>query len=186
MQLMDEDTERPGTISEGAIKKALEEIQARIAKALESRAELERTIAGAREEERLLKRLLALKHHRESFEGNSEANPIGDLQLPEHPDGTDPGHPVIQAVVEELASAGRPLHISDLMRLLRERMVEVPGAGTQANLITYLRRDSRIVRPSRGMYGLAAWGLEDMPIVEKSRRIRKHVRSATASERKEE
>ena len=40
------------------------------------------------------------------------------------------------------------------MRLLALRKVAIPGAGTQANLITYLRRDQRFVRPSRGMYAL--------------------------------
>jgi hypothetical protein len=88
-------------------------------------------------------------------------------------------HPAVEAVARELASAGRPVHISDLMRLLREAQVQIPGAGTQANLITHLRRDPRLVRPSRGMYGLAAWGLENMPMVAGRKRRRRRVRSQT-------
>jgi len=66
------------------------------------------------------------------------------------------------AVIDELVVTGRPIHLSELMRLLDVRNIAIPGAGTQANLIAHLRRDPRLVRPSRGMYGLAAWGLENM------------------------
>jgi hypothetical protein len=53
--------------------------------------------------------------------------------------------------------AHRPLHISELMRLLADQGVSLPGGGAQANFITYLRRDERFVRPARGMYALAEW-----------------------------
>jgi hypothetical protein len=80
---------------------------------------------------------------------------------------------LLDIIIGELSAAGRPLHISDLMRLLRDRNIAIPGAGNQANLITYLRRDGRLVRPSRGMYALSAWGLENMPVhASKKRRIR--------------
>ena len=76
-------------------------------------------------------------------------------------------------VVEELRSSGRPLHISDLMRLLTLRQLRIPGAGAQANLITYLRRDPRIVRAARGMYALAEWGIEAMPATRRHKRRRR-------------
>jgi hypothetical protein len=89
--------------------------------------------------------------------------------------------PAVQAVFEELTAAGRPLHISELMRLLHERKVPIPGSGMQANLITHLRRDDRLVRPSRGMYGLTAWGLQAMPATQRTRRKRRRTR-VTANE----
>ncbi len=161
-----------GLLSEEAILKALEAIRARIARQEQQRAELDRQMEVVREEERLLERLLDVRRgamapqHRDTrLEGASVSqNPVANAKLP-----------AIQAVVEELTAAGRPLHISDLMRLLNQRQVRIPGAGTQANLIIHLRRDERLVRPSRGMYGLASWGLENMSATRrrhKKRRIR--------------
>jgi hypothetical protein len=60
-----------------------------------------------------------------------------------------------------LERAERPLHISELMRLLEEREVELPGAGQQANVIAHLTRSPDIVRPSRGMYALSSWGIKE-------------------------
>jgi hypothetical protein len=71
------------------------------------------------------------------------------------------------------------------MRLLREAEVQIPGAGTQANLITHLRRDPRFVRPSRGMYGLSEWGLENMPTPTRRKRRRKRVRVTLPNKRTE-
>src|SRR5262249_52406376 len=134
-----------------------------------------------REEERLLQRLLALRQGVAAAQSPQTLSPQQSLPLlgaSEHKK-----HPVLDAVVRELASAGRPLHISDLMRLLREAQVQIPGAGTQANLITHLRRDPRLVRPSRGMYGLAAWGLENMPRAKQRKRRKRRVRSAANKQR---
>jgi hypothetical protein len=177
-------------MTESMITNALEEIRARIARAEHERAELERAITAAREEERLLLRLLALRRGAAPTEGGvsvegqeseiCSAEPMGSTATAE-----DARHPAVQAVVQELAAAGRPLHISDLMRILREAQVKIPGAGTQANLITHLRRDPRLVRPSRGMYGLSAWGLENMPTTRHRKRRRKRMRSAAGTERAE-
>lgn len=167
-------------MSEEAINRALEAARSRVARAERERAELERVIALAREEQRLLERLLALRRG-----GAASDAPEGggtETQRPEPRDGRGNGkNPVVQAVIEELDAASRPLHISELMRLLRDRKVAIPGSGTQANLISHLRRDARLVRPSRGMYGLAAWGLQSMPAPRRARRRRKRMRS-TASQ----
>ena len=174
-------TEELTVMSEDAIEKALEAVRSRVSRGERDRAELDRTIATAREEQRLLERLLALRregaakcdakssgleHHNINSAGASEA-----------------GRTALEAVIQELETAGRPLHISELMRLLQERKVPVPGSGTQANLITHLRRDERVVRPSRGMYGLAAWGLENMLAPTRKRRRRKRIRSTAAEGR---
>jgi len=172
---------RPGkreSISEEHVATALGALRARVARAIAERERLDHEVAAAEEELHLLERLLALRRAGAAQTGT-------DVGVQEESQGTKAiargmGQPLLQAVVEELALAGRPVHISDLMRLLRERRVPIPGSGTQANLITYLRRDDRLVRPSRGMYGLAAWGLENVGFPRRSRSRRKRVR-ATAS-----
>ncbi len=178
---MQADSVEPDPVSEDSIAKALEAARARVSRAQRERAELERVIAAAREEQRLLERLLALRR------GTAAALDGGPSEQKQHDtplapaDGTK--HPVVQAVIEELKAAGRALHISELMRILRDRNVTIPGLGTQANLITHLRRDERLVRPSRGMYGLAEWGLENMPAARRKRRRRRHMRSTIADGR---
>jgi hypothetical protein len=167
-----------GAVSEETIMKALEETTATIARAEQQRKALDQTIAAATRERALLEQLLALRRGtvvqptRETSRGTPS-----DSRPNQHTDETTR---LNDAVIQELRSAGRPVHISELMRLLRNRDVTIPGAGGQANVITHMRRDERIVRPSRGMYALTEWGLDDMPIMPRRRR-RKRIR-ATASD----
>jgi hypothetical protein len=66
------------------------------------------------------------------------------------------------------------MHISELMQNLAKQEVQIPGAGTQANLIAHLTRHPDVMRPSRGMYALAAWeGTDSTPL---RRAVRKRVR----------
>ena len=190
-------------LSEEAIVKAIESARARARQAERERTELDRAIAAAREEERLLQRLLDVRRGSAQSEA---AEAVVPAMSPEHDAGTavlsrdrkgaaaerhqfasTPAslngrsrHPAVQAVIDELATAGRPLHISELMRLLRERGVSIPGAGAQANLIAHLRRDARLIRTSRGMYGLSGWGLESIVPTPKVRRQRRRRVRATA------
>lgn len=165
-------------MSEAAIVAALEGAKARVLRAERERDELQRVITSSKEERRLLESLLALRR------GSAGATVLRtDEESTAVEIGKAPGHekhPSVEAVVEELTTAGRPLHISELMRLLQNKGVPISGAGTQANLITHIRRDARVVRPSRGMYGLASSGLEGMSAPRRSRRRRKRIRS-TAS-----
>ena len=184
MQYRTLDNDNLAGMQEGVIADALDMVRARIAHIEKERAEFGRALESAREEERLLTRLLALRR------GAAPAETDGrkpEVQSPAQPDpgpmAAEPKQPAVQAVVRELAVAGRPLHISDLMRLLRDHGVQVPGAGTQANLITHLRRDPRLVRPSRGMYGLAAWGLENMPATTRQKRRTRRAHATAAKER---
>jgi hypothetical protein len=186
MQPTTPSNDNPAVMNEVTIVKALQEVRDRISHAEHHRAELDRAIKAAREEERLLLRILALRRG-DTGEGQNPAVPENDLEKRdfEHEGllhGENSKHSSLQAVVRELAVAGRPLHISDLMRRLREAGIQIPGAGTQANLITHLRRDTRIVRPSRGMYGLLAWGMENMPTTTRKRRRRRIVRAKAAKE----
>ena len=159
-------------MSEGAIRAALDEVRLRVSDAERRRTELDRIIAGGKEEERLLVRLQALRN------GDMHVVTAGEVTTQKEsiaPRRVGSRNPTVDVVVYELTSAARPLHVSELMRLLHKQGVPIPGAGTQANLIAHLRRDDRIVRPSRGMYALAESGLENMASRpgRKRRKIRK-------------
>src|SRR5207253_1144130 len=68
-----------------------------------------------------------------------------------------------------LRDAGRPLHIKELLPLLREKGISLPGRGTEANVIVRLTRSNgRFVRTGRGTYGLPEFGL---PEVKPTKRI---------------
>src|SRR5947207_730980 len=68
--MMDAEENDSHALSEAAIETALEAVRARSEKAEGDRAGLDRAIAAAREEERLLQRLLALRR-----EGPAEGKP---------------------------------------------------------------------------------------------------------------
>lgn len=68
---------------------------------------------------------------------------------------------LLKAVIEILAERGSPMQIRELMAKVQERGVTIPGSGQQANLIAYISRDERIVRPRRGFYALHGQGLGD-------------------------
>ena len=169
-------------LSEESIVKAIELARARASQAEHGRADLDRTIAKAREEERLLQRLLDVRRGTSpTVEPKLRGSTVNRDASPTRP-ASIPGskHPVVQAVIDELATTARPLHISELMRLLHDRNVPIPGAGVQANLIAHLRRDARLIRTSRGMYGLSTWGLESMGPARRVRRRRSRVRATAA------
>jgi hypothetical protein len=80
---------------------------------------------------------------------------------------------LLSAVIKILQEQGEPMQIQDLMAAVRERQVAIPGKGVQANLIAYISRDPRIVRPRRGHYGLAEWGLKDTTPAPRAKRRRR-------------
>jgi hypothetical protein len=168
------------SIGEEALAQALDAARKRAALAEQERSHLEREIAAAREEQRLLERLLALRRNGLS---ESPGNPGVVEALASAPQQEGAAGAMLNVIIEELETAGRPLHISELMRLVKDRNVTIPGSGTQANLISYLRRDPRVVRPTRGMYALAASGLQNMTAPRRNRRRRKHMRSERIQER---
>lgn len=127
---------------------------------LEARAEqLEQALVKARREQHLLESLLALRR------GESPKTSEGTASAPRASKGGEPkpstSNGLADAAVSVLEGAGRPMHIGELMSALVSHGVEIPGAGSQANLIAHLRREQRIARPSRGMYGLRALGVEE-------------------------
>ena len=146
-----------------ALSAAAEKLSSGIATAQALIAEEERQLSLLTEEYRLICRLLELR--------TDEPPPDGDASLGE----STFGPPALDAALEELTSAGRPLHISELFRTLREHSVPIPGSGQQANLIALLTRDARIYRPERGFYALSQWRSEKPPSSTRTRRV--HVRA---------
>ena len=67
------------------------------------------------------------------------------------------------------------MQIQTLMAAVKERDVRIPGKGSQANLIAVISRDTRIVRPQRGYYGLTDWGLVDSRSASRPKRRRRQV-----------
>lgn len=139
---------------------------------------------AAREEVQLFTQLLALRRG----DSDGDADRLGAEAEPSAPEpsrkGTTAGagHPVVLEAMRELAAAGHPLHISELMDRLRARSVTIPGAGKQANLIAHMTRSEDIVRPKRGMYALATWDLPEAEPLKRS--TRRRVRGPSKSKAK--
>lgn len=69
------------------------------------------------------------------------------------PDGA-----VSDVVVEILREAGGPLHISDIKQRFLATGRSIPGRGTESNLLSYIVRDPRFTRVSKGTYTLDSSG----------------------------
>ncbi len=152
-------------LNDGRLVEELDSVRQRN-QILEARLEqLNQALLAGRREEALLEDLLNLRRA-ESGPQSAKAMPV---RMPTKVETkSEVSHPVVAESIDALNRAGRPMHIQELMTTLKSREVEIPGSGDQANLISYLRRDSRIVRPARGLYGLRAWGLEDIEARAKS------------------
>jgi hypothetical protein len=176
-QIMQSDGETP--LSLDVLNKALEDTTRKATRTAEQIGELQRLLAATEEEKRILRRLVALRRG-EQFEGPSscELDPKSTTARNAENVGKNPRHPAVDTVVLILEDSKSPVHISELMRLLKERNATIPGAGTQANLISHLRRDNRIVRPTRGMYALTAWGLQEMHVPARRRKKRRRARQS--------
>ncbi len=159
-------------LSSSTLKAALAAAEKRTAELTETIESLVAEREGVAREARLLHELLAVREGKRGVDAPDHAGVVEDLQSPRETPrrGGRPPHPAVAAALEELERAGRPLHISELMRLLKEREVEIPGSGQQANLIAHLTRTPEITRPSRGMYALSTWGLQ--PPLKKAKRRR--------------
>lgn len=149
------------TLGETRLAQELDAVRERN-QVLEARLEqLNQALLSGRREEALLEDLLELRRGGGGSRtpGKASAIPPANVSAPKTAHVL---HPVVVASMDALNRAGRPLHIQELMNTLEQKGVEIPGSGDQANLISYLRRDPRIVRPARGLYGLKVWGLEDI------------------------
>jgi hypothetical protein len=75
-----------------------------------------------------------------------------------------------QQVEEIVREAEGPLHLDDIRARLIRRGVEVPGRGTDANIIAHLGRISGIVRVGRGTYSFNGTGVVAAPTRRRKRR----------------
>jgi len=141
-------------------------------------ARLTGKLSSVRRERQLLRELLAVRRG-ETLTGDHAGGP-SVAKSEEAPNPPARVHPVVDAAVSELEKAGRPLHISELMQLLAASEVNIPGSGQAANLISHLTRDSRVQRPSRGMYALTEWDREESPKVKPS--VRRRVRGTSKAQ----
>lgn len=69
-----------------------------------------------------------------------------------------------QAVYETLKGTepeegkpGEPMHYRDLVAALEGRRIYISGRDPGLNLVAHIHKDSRFVRPQRGMYALKEW-----------------------------
>jgi hypothetical protein len=159
------------TLDDGSLQSALAEARRRLS---DLDTQIEALRAGRRplaREVELLEQLLALRSpdaDAASSDGGFADEPVNFTFRHRGP------HPAVVEAIRELDAAGRPLHISELMRLLKASDITIPGAGAQANLIAHMTRSPEIVRPSRGMYALASWGSpEQQPLKPATKRRRR-------------
>ncbi len=160
------------TLSAEIVRRALENTRYRARQLEEQVAALQKQLSIVQEEETLYERLLLLREgHQTTPDGlatrDQKKAPIARAKVPESQ------HPIVDAVAAILEEEERPLHIAELMLALEERKVELPGAGQQANVISHLRRDSRFIRPARGVYALASSGLPDIPATPRTKQKRR-------------
>lgn len=159
-------------LSQAALREALQASHDRAAELeVEIAAKVEE-MKAARDEADLLKQLLLIRKGGASDERPAKKASAGKESVHTTRHGAR-SHPVVGEAIKELAATGHPLHISELMERLKARDVRIPGAGKQANLIAHLTRADDVVRPSRGIYGLASWDLPKPPVRRaKRRRVR--------------
>jgi hypothetical protein len=169
-------------LSEEVLVQALKSALARVDQIEANIAHLTGEHEVARREVQLLNELLAVRRG-EATGGESHGAVSRQDERGAHSEART--HPTVSAVITELEKAHKPLHISELMRSLQEDGVTIPGSGQPANLISYLTRDPRIIRPSRGMYALAAWGVEQKAKVKPAARRRARGASRSATRRTE-
>jgi hypothetical protein len=161
-------------ISKGILSKTIEEA-ARTVAARESDVNAARTkLNEAQRELRLLVELAQLRDIELSAAARSLIEETADAGGGNGSEGGKRDGTALQnAVVAILAEHGESMQIRQLMAAVQERGVHIPGSGQQANLIAYISRDPRVVRPSRGFYGLAEWGLQDTTPARKPKRRRR-------------
>ena len=142
---------RSNYLDDSELVEALGDVRHRL-QVIEARMEqLEQVAVRVRREEHLLESLLALRRGEDT---PGSATQLDNGQAPSKANA-------VEATVTLLRRTGRPMHIGEIMEALDDQGVKPPGQGTQANLISHLRRDTRVARPSRGMYGLVELGVKD-------------------------
>jgi hypothetical protein len=123
-----------------ALERKLAELDARVRPLL---AEVEKT----RQQLQLVDRLLGL----ESRGGGGRLVSVTSPTSPGDFNGS-----VTEALASILLEAGHPLHISQVKERFLSLGLTIPGRGNESNLLSYIVRDPRFVRVSKGTYTLEA------------------------------
>ena len=75
----------------------------------------------------------------------------------------------LDVAAELLGQSQDGVHYQDLLSMLNQNGINVPGRDPGANLIAHLSRDARFVRTGRGTYGLEN---RHAPVATPTRRVR--------------
>src|SRR5262245_44923636 len=118
------------------LQDALSDLEQKCLTYVEQIEELTRCLAATREEKAIIEKLITLR--KEGATSAIELSRSGHRAIEAQGGHFQSGHPIMELVVDVLVQAQGPIHISELMRLLKEKNALIPGAGTQANLISYL------------------------------------------------
>jgi hypothetical protein len=81
-------------------------------------------------------------------------------------------------LLELLTEEARPLRLTELRGLLEKRGVQIPGKGTDANLIVHLRRMPGVQRVDRGTYALDGTAVTK-PVAPKRKKRRRRKKATT-------
>lgn len=139
-----------------ALERKLDELNSRVRPLLD---EVEKT----RHQLELVEGLLGLESGAEH-----DLSPRSERRSSTATNGTVP-----DAIAGILREAAEPLHISKLRERFLATGRTIPGKGTDANLISYIVRDPRFVRVSKGTYALDAGSTRPRPRRPKQRPKRK-------------
>ena len=122
---MGADRDGSGEITTAAIQRARIAVRQRLKAAECQREELDSLIEAAKTEEGLLDQLLSLRRGDAEVASVTANDARPTPRRSSAPSKRKSKHPAVEAAMDELTKATRPLHISDLMRLLYEREVTI-------------------------------------------------------------
>ena len=108
-------------LSSELLTEAIRDIRERVARTRSQLGELQESLAADEQEERLLAELLAVRGA--SFPKDEKLDTQAPMVEAVPPDGSG-AHEAVEEAVKLLRAAGRPVHISELMRMLGERKVD--------------------------------------------------------------
>jgi hypothetical protein len=165
------------------------DLQQSISRLQEDLLRVQQQLEKEEQELRLIVELLRLRGYEGSLAMVSEAEssrPNLSALQPLRTDSAVDSAGLTAEVITILREANKPLHIKDLVEAVRARHLRIPGRGEPANLIAHIRRCADIVRPSRGVYGLREWGLEDKePVASRTSRKRSTTSRARRSTKRQ-
>lgn len=164
------------------IEIALDRIKSRVNDTEKQIAILEDTLVKAKKEQHLLEALASLRRGEQSSTEYTDLKRLSILS--DEVPFSQSSNSVADAAVAALKDQERPMHIGEIMTVMKDQKVKLPGQGTQANLISCLTRDDRIMRTARGIYALSEWGLEEMHVPKRGSRKKRQKATKARTKRR--